>query len=687
MYKILVRLVLVVSMWLSLLTIPNALYTPSTPMKCVLDRVDKAVEMYATDVNVSSCRLEVDEMKEYFWDGAAGYRFRELISSFTYRYSTDVVDSLVIQYRYSKDSTIKIQEDYEVFVSDLLASMDSSMSTLDKMFYLYNYLVLHTQYDTEAAEIENSFQDPKYALAFSVFGPLYYKKSVCSGYSQGYLDLLKRIGIESYYLTSEAMNHGWNFVKYFDNFYHVDITYGDPVPDIKGYVDYNYFMMNDSEILKDHSWEDSLAVSDSNLMSDSKYIFNQPIKDANYANGKWYYVEDGHIYSSTIDSYNKVLEVYHGSILDLYIVGNHMYYTTTNTGYYINNIYETTLDKAYTVQLTTLKNSTYVEGLFVEDGYAYVNTRNKEVHKFEVGKAPTLESYLESFEVVDGVVTGEIVLTVQYYNSLFTPNESSELLLVGKKYTLGIPLEEKGDSLYSFSIALEDLFNETYQFQIEYEGQKYPFTSVLSDVIEYLDISGASVVYNAGELVVEGVIDKVAELDLSYYSALNMDVYENSRVTSITSTSSGFSVAGYMFEKNANCDKANSVWREIVFVNEADSNPEYAYRKQVTPVYKTWLNANKNATDNGKYKLNYAEYVVDFSLDGMNHYLTNTSASTMKQGSYLVYMRISNGTTSQLFPLKDVTLSDGTNMENSGTLPEGFEVVELENRTLRYIVR
>lgn len=687
MFRFISKLFLVISLWFSLITIPSAIYIPSTPMKCTLERVEKAVESYSTDVDVSSCRLNIDEMKTYFWDGAAGYRFRELISSFTFRYSTDVVDSLTIQYRYSKDSTIQIQQDYEVLVEELLDSIDSSMSTLDKMFYVYNYLALHTQYDVEAAEVENSFQDPKYALAFSVFGPLYYKKSVCSGYSQGYLDILRRLGIESYYLTSDAMNHGWNFVKYFDHFYHVDITYGDPVPDIKGYVDYSYFMMNDSEISKDHSWEDTTAVSDSVLMSDSKYIFNQDIKDAHYANGKWYYVEKGNIYSSTIDSFNKVLEISGSNILDLYIVGDRMYYTTTNTGYYINSIYETTLDKAYTVQLTTLKNSTYIEGLFVDDGYAYVNTRNKEVHKFHVGGEATLESYLESIEVVDGVMSGEIVLTVQYYNTLFTPSEEAELLLVGKKYTLGIPLVERGDSLYSFSIALEDLFNETYQFKIEYGGQKYPFTSVLSDEYEYQDINGASVAYKVGELVVEGIADKVADLDLSYYSALNMDVYENSRVTSITSTDTGFSVAGYLFEKNANCDKETSVWREIVFVNEADSSPEYAYRKQVTPVYKTWLNSNMNATANGKYKLNYAEYVVDFSLTGMNHYLTNTNAPVMKPGSYLVYMRISNGKTSQLFPLKDVTLSDGTNMENSGTLPNGFEIVEYENRTLRYIVK
>lgn len=687
MRRTFVLFITIVSMWMSLLTFPKALYSPSTPMQCTLEKVEKAVEKYETNVDVKECRLNINEMKENFWQGASGYRFRELISSFTYRYATDVVDSLTIQYRYSKDSTIKIQQDYEQIANEVINSMDSSMTTLDKMFYLYNYLALHTQYDVEAAEIENSFQDPKYALSFSVFGPIYYKKSVCSGYSQGYLDLLKRIGVKSYYLTSDAMNHGWNLVEYFDKYYHVDITYGDPVPDRKGYVDYTYFMMNDSEISADHTWEDTSAASNSNIMSDSKYIFNQSIKDAHYANGKWYYVENGHIYSSTIDSYNKELEIYSGSIMDLYIVGNHIYYTTSNDGYYINSIYETTLDMDYVVQLTSLQHATYTEGLFVNDGYAYINTRNKEVHKFNVGGEATLESYLENLEISDGTLSGQVVLTVQYYNTLFSPNDNAELLLVGQKYTLGIPLEEIGESLYAFSIPIEDLFNETYQFQIEYDGKKSPFTSVLGDVIEYEEVNGAKVVYNAGELIVEGVVDKIPELDLSYYSALNMDVYENSRVTSITSTATGFSVAGYMFEKNANCDKANSVWREIVFVNEADSAPDFAYRKQVTPVYKTWLNKNMNATANGKYKLNYAEYIVDFKVDGMNHYLTNTKAFKMSQGSYLVYMRISNGKTSQLFPLKDVTLSDGTNMENTGTLPEGFEIVEEENRTLRYIVK
>lgn len=681
------NILIVLCLWLCLLETPKALYTTSTPMKCVLDKVEEAVSLYQSEVDVKDCRLSISEMKNYFWDGAVGYPFRELIQSFTYRYATSYVDSLTIQYRYTKDSTIQIQQNYQKIKDELLLSLDQSMSTLDKMFYLYNYLILESEYDTDAASIQDSFQSAQYALSFSLFGPLYYGKAVCSGYSQSYLDLLNELGIETRYLTSQKMNHGWNIVKYNNQWYHVDVTYGDPIPDLKGFVDYKYFMMNDQEIASDHSWEDHSITSTSTLLSGSKYIFNQDIEDANYAYGKWYYVENGNIYSSTIDSLNKELVLDLGTIKDLFIDGNKMYYTTTNDGYYINAIYETTLNLDYTVLLTSLKSSTYIEGLFVEEGKAYVNTKGHDVHYFDVSSNASLESYLDSFNVENEAIYGQIVLTIQYYNTLFDPSKKAELLLKGSKYTVGIPLTKIGSSLYQFTLPIADLFNDTYTLEIEYDGKKYPMSAVLGEKIEYQNEEEIHVVYEAGKLSVEGVQDREEELDLSAYSLRNMDVYEGSRVTSIASKKDGFTVAGYMFEKEADCNKKDSVWREIVFVNEHNLDPAFAYRKQVTSVYKTWLNENSNATVNGKYRLDFAEYTVDFEETTMNNYKENKPTMQMLPGSYLVYMRISNGETSQLFPLMDKTLSDGTNMENTGTLPDGFEVIDSELRTLRYIVK
>lgn len=178
---------------------------------------------------------------------------------------------------------------------------------------------------------------------------------------------------------------------------------------------------------------------------------------------------------------------------------------------------------------------------------------------------------------------------------------------------------------------------------------------------------------------------------LSDYSNFSMDVYANSRVTSIKASGSSVIVAGYMFENGSNNANYNTTknWREIIFVNASNTSSAYAYRKLVTPVYNTWLNKNATATQNGKYSLNYANYTVTVNPSAVYKYSDgkNTTPVKMASGTYYVYMRISNGSTTYLFPLRDATLSDGTNMENTGTLPNGFSVYDSTTRALTYTVK
>jgi len=179
------------------------------------------------------------------------------------------------------------------------------------------------------------------------------------------------------------------------------------------------------------------------------------------------------------------------------------------------------------------------------------------------------------------------------------------------------------------------------------------------------------------------VEEPVNNTDLSDYADFQLPVYTNSRVTNIATANGSITVDGYMFKANANLDKEDSIWREIIFVNEDDYSMAKAYRKQVTPVYNTWLNKNMTATGNGTYALDYANYTVTFSNTDINNYVGNTPATKMNSGSYLAYMRISDGTDSYLFPLKDIVLSDGSTL----ALPSGFEVVDTTTRALRYIVK
>ena len=182
------------------------------------------------------------------------------------------------------------------------------------------------------------------------------------------------------------------------------------------------------------------------------------------------------------------------------------------------------------------------------------------------------------------------------------------------------------------------------------------------------------------------ILNESRDLDLSAYSKMDMNVYQNSRVTKIVETKTGFKVEGYMFEAEVHWNDKNKIWREIVFVNTEDESTSLAYRKQATSIYNTWLNKNQTATCNGKYRLDYANYSVEVDPKNMNGYVGNVKGQVMTPGTYYVYMRISNGKESYLFPLVDRVLSDGSTMESDGTLPSAFTVSDPETRVLIYTV-
>lgn len=174
-----------------------------------------------------------------------------------------------------------------------------------------------------------------------------------------------------------------------------------------------------------------------------------------------------------------------------------------------------------------------------------------------------------------------------------------------------------------------------------------------------------------------------SDLDLSEYSNFGLNVYENSRIVSINSYKEGFEVFGYMWIDGVK--PTENTWREIVLVNIDDNSKEKAYRINTKAIYNTFLNKNMYATKNGTVDLSYANYRVEVNPNSMLEYTTRKNAKVAK-GAYYMFMRISDGKNSYLFPLKDVTLSDGSNMETSNKLPKGFKVLNQETRQLVYTV-
>ncbi|MEZ0536607.1 transglutaminase domain-containing protein [Caldicellulosiruptoraceae bacterium PP1] len=85
---------------------------------------------------------------------------------------------------------------------------------------------------------------------------------VCGGYAEAFNILAQMAGIPSIVISGEAINtrfsgpHAWNMVKVNNEVRYVDVTWDDPLPDGgPGYVRYNYFLLTEEQIAKDHSWD------------------------------------------------------------------------------------------------------------------------------------------------------------------------------------------------------------------------------------------------------------------------------------------------------------------------------------------------------------------------------------------------------------------------------------------------
>lgn len=146
--------------------------------------------------------------------------------------------------------------EYVKNVLDLIITDD--MDDIEKVAAVHDYIISNTAYD-----FDNLQNDTIPDVSFTVEGVLWEKKAVCQGYAEAFQLFMELMGIESKVAvgtaTSEGVvnSHAWNMISLNGEWYHVDTTWDDPVPDQKGKVRYNYFMKTDDEIAVDHEWKRS----------------------------------------------------------------------------------------------------------------------------------------------------------------------------------------------------------------------------------------------------------------------------------------------------------------------------------------------------------------------------------------------------------------------------------------------
>lgn len=151
----------------------------------------------------------------------------------------------------------------------------TAKSDYDKVKAVNDFIVSNTSYGGNSGD------------RFTAYGLMKSGKAVCQGYALVTLKMLEQLNIPVRYVVGVSLdqNHAWNKVKVDGKWYNLDTTWNDPTPNSPTEIQYNYFLVSDKQLAKDHTWTRSNYPS----ATSSKYDFLADASSAVQVGNKFYY--------------------------------------------------------------------------------------------------------------------------------------------------------------------------------------------------------------------------------------------------------------------------------------------------------------------------------------------------------------------------------------------------------------
>ena len=147
--------------------------------------------------------------------------------------------TLKIEHIYSNSDIKLIEAKVKEVESEI---WNNSMSNEDKIKEAHNYIINNSKYDKDRSD--NNIVRYKSDTAY---GTLLEGYSLCGGYTDTMELFLEDMGVKSYKISSE--NHVWNAVNLDNSWYHLDLTWDDPITtDGSDILEYNFFLITTSEL-------------------------------------------------------------------------------------------------------------------------------------------------------------------------------------------------------------------------------------------------------------------------------------------------------------------------------------------------------------------------------------------------------------------------------------------------------
>ena len=229
----------------------------------LIDYVQEGLGSGKTEIVFSTSQLTQEDIKDLntYIEGFYGNVDQFQISGFKFLSRSKVTLSCTVSDNYYIEQKL-------LKGIDIPGDREKAEKTADKCRQILKKLKGKTDYEKEKWIHDYLVRNIAYGYpdddrdtdgdAFTTYGALVRGKCVCNGYSEAMKLLCDLSGIDCKMITGTAggENHAWNLVKLDDQWYHTDVTWDDPSPDVKGRVLYTYFNVEETAIDKSHSWDD-----------------------------------------------------------------------------------------------------------------------------------------------------------------------------------------------------------------------------------------------------------------------------------------------------------------------------------------------------------------------------------------------------------------------------------------------
>jgi hypothetical protein len=169
------------------------------------------------------------------------------------------IDVSCFGFRTAGMATQRYQAELQAKVQEIAAQAENLRTDYEKALFVHDYLVTHTEYDTENYEASKNDQHAgAIDYIFTAYGCLIQNKCVCEGYAKAYKLILDTLGIECVFVSGTGNDelHAWNLLQLEGEYYWVDVTWDDPgTENWPNEAKHVYFCMTDKQIGATHKAE------------------------------------------------------------------------------------------------------------------------------------------------------------------------------------------------------------------------------------------------------------------------------------------------------------------------------------------------------------------------------------------------------------------------------------------------